>query len=305
MPLRFAKAGGRPAGAFEIYLSYRPIAAACSATSARSPLLLAIGLALLWAILYRIVARASRRLRRQADENYRLARYDPLTGLPNRTLFVEELAARRRRARRSDAGARGPADRPRALQRDQQHARRRAAATRSLREVGTPAADGCVERRRSPRASAATSTRCCARTTARTERARARAARGARARSRRPSCSRTAWRSTSRRASASRCSASTPTTPTCCSSGPTCALAHARSHGSRLEVYSPRMRALRRRAPEAARAGARRARESDEFTLHYQPKVDLQTAAHRRRRGARALAPPASSDCCRRIASSR
>ena len=88
VPLRFASRGP-PAGAFEIYLSYRPIAAAVSRDKRTIVILIAVGLALLWAILYRIVARASRRLRRQARENYRLARYDPLTGLPNRTRFIE------------------------------------------------------------------------------------------------------------------------------------------------------------------------------------------------------------------------
>ena len=44
-------------------------------------------------MLYRIVAQASRRLRRQARENYVLARYDSLTELPNRTLFRERAAA--------------------------------------------------------------------------------------------------------------------------------------------------------------------------------------------------------------------
>ena len=88
VPLRFA-ASGPPEGAFEIYLSYRPIAAAIATDKRTIALLVAIGLALLWAILYRIVARASRRLRRQARENYHLARYDQLTGLPNRTLFIE------------------------------------------------------------------------------------------------------------------------------------------------------------------------------------------------------------------------
>jgi diguanylate cyclase (GGDEF)-like protein len=90
VPLRF-RAGGPPAGAFEIYLSYKPVAAAVQRDKRMIAFLLAIGLALLWAVLYRIVARASRRLRRQADENYHLARYDQLTGLPNRTLFLEEV----------------------------------------------------------------------------------------------------------------------------------------------------------------------------------------------------------------------
>jgi diguanylate cyclase (GGDEF)-like protein len=96
VPLRFSSAG-RPAGAFEIYLSYRPLAAAIARDKRTIAMLLAIGLALLWAILYRIVARASRRLRRQSTENYRLARYDPLTGLGNRNLFTEQLARAARR----------------------------------------------------------------------------------------------------------------------------------------------------------------------------------------------------------------
>jgi diguanylate cyclase (GGDEF)-like protein len=96
VPLRFAPSGP-PAGAFEIYLSYHPIAVALTRNKRMIALLIAIGLGLLWSILYRIVARASRRLRQQADENDRLARYDQLTGLPNRTLFIEgiENAVRR------------------------------------------------------------------------------------------------------------------------------------------------------------------------------------------------------------------
>ncbi len=91
VPLRFVRSGP-PAGAFEIYLSYRPIAAAIAGEKRTIALLVFLGLALLWAILYRIVASASGRLRRQARENDRLARYDPLTGLPNRTLFHERVA---------------------------------------------------------------------------------------------------------------------------------------------------------------------------------------------------------------------
>jgi diguanylate cyclase (GGDEF)-like protein len=90
VPLRFA-GSGPPEGAFEIYLSYEPVAAAISRDKRMIAVLLSIGLALLWAALYRIVARASRRLRRQSEENYTLARHDQLTGLPNRTLFIERL----------------------------------------------------------------------------------------------------------------------------------------------------------------------------------------------------------------------
>ncbi|HEU0249868.1 MAG TPA: bifunctional diguanylate cyclase/phosphodiesterase [Solirubrobacteraceae bacterium] len=91
VPLRFDPSEP-PAGAFEIYLSYAPIAAAIGKDERTIALLVALGLALLWAILFRIVASASRRLSHQAEENYRLARFDQLTGLPNRTLFAEQLA---------------------------------------------------------------------------------------------------------------------------------------------------------------------------------------------------------------------
>jgi diguanylate cyclase (GGDEF)-like protein len=101
VPLRFASSGP-PEGAFEIYLSYRPVASALASDKRMIALLVAVGLALLWAILYRIVARASRRLRRQSRENYRLARYDQLTGLPNRTLFIERVTNAVRQERRQD-----------------------------------------------------------------------------------------------------------------------------------------------------------------------------------------------------------
>ncbi len=104
VPLRFA-ASGPPEGAFEIYLSYRPIAAAINGDNRTILLLVSIGLALLWAVLYRIVVRASRQLRRQAEENYSLARHDQLTGLPNRTMFIERVsdAVRREQPHRGAA----------------------------------------------------------------------------------------------------------------------------------------------------------------------------------------------------------
>ncbi len=96
VPLRFTRSGP-PAGVFEIYLSYRPLAASIAHDKRTIALLVFCGLALLWAILFRIVAGASRTLRRQARENSRLARYDGLTGLPNRTLFLENASAALRR----------------------------------------------------------------------------------------------------------------------------------------------------------------------------------------------------------------
>jgi diguanylate cyclase (GGDEF)-like protein len=100
VPLRFATSGP-PEGALEIYLSYRPIAAAVASEERTIALLVAIGLAMLWLVLFRIVARASRSLRHQARENHSLARYDQLTGLANRTLFIEDVteAARREHGR--------------------------------------------------------------------------------------------------------------------------------------------------------------------------------------------------------------
>jgi diguanylate cyclase (GGDEF)-like protein len=91
VPLRFA-ATERPVGAFEIYLSYRPIAATIARDERMVAIVVGVGLALLWASLFLVVARASRRLRRQSRENYALAHYDQLTGLPNRTLFRERIA---------------------------------------------------------------------------------------------------------------------------------------------------------------------------------------------------------------------
>jgi diguanylate cyclase (GGDEF)-like protein len=54
---------------------------------------LLIGLGLLWAALFRIVSRASRRLREHAAESRSMARHDGLTGLPNRLHFREAIDA--------------------------------------------------------------------------------------------------------------------------------------------------------------------------------------------------------------------
>jgi diguanylate cyclase (GGDEF)-like protein len=104
VPLRFG-AGAPPSGAFEIYLPYAPIAAAISHDTKRLYLILFAGLALLYAALFRIVAGASSTLRRQAAENKHQALHDALTGLPNRTLFHDRIAQAIRLARRDRSTA--------------------------------------------------------------------------------------------------------------------------------------------------------------------------------------------------------
>jgi diguanylate cyclase (GGDEF)-like protein len=80
---------GRAEGAFEIHLDYRPVAATVASDKRRLYVMLFAGLLLLYGILFRIVAGASGRLRRQAAENEYQARHDLLTGLPNRNTFYE------------------------------------------------------------------------------------------------------------------------------------------------------------------------------------------------------------------------
>jgi diguanylate cyclase (GGDEF)-like protein len=96
VPVRF---GDEHVGAFEIYVPWTPIADQIQTNTRRLLLVLVGGLVLLWAVLFRIVVGASRRIRRdrdelsrRADENRRLAMFDHLTGLPNRLLFFDRVS---------------------------------------------------------------------------------------------------------------------------------------------------------------------------------------------------------------------
>ncbi len=88
-------------GAFEIYLPYQPIAHTIAHDTQRLYLTLAIGLALLYLVLFRLVARASRDLRRQVATNRHQAMFDMLTNLPNRMLFTDRLDQVATQARRN------------------------------------------------------------------------------------------------------------------------------------------------------------------------------------------------------------
>ncbi len=158
-----------PLGAFEVYLPYTPLARTIQADTNRLYLILIVGLSLLYAIVFRVVARASRKLRTHGKEmSAHLERtkyeseHDPLTHLPNRTLFRSRAVDAIVAARRTGEQAALLSDRPRSVQGDQRHARsplRRPAAPGDRAAAGEdpPPVRLCS------RASAATSSASCCR----------------------------------------------------------------------------------------------------------------------------------------------
>ncbi len=90
VPLRFEGAA-LPVAALELSLPYGPIAAEITDATDRFYVALAVALLLLYLVLFRIVARASRSLREQVLANEHQALHDVLTGLANRALFHDRV----------------------------------------------------------------------------------------------------------------------------------------------------------------------------------------------------------------------
>ena len=90
----------RPAGVFEVYLPYAPVVSRIEVETERLIPVLLGGLLLLYLMLVPIVARASRALRRLAEESRHQALHDDLTGIANRRQLLGHLEHEIRRGRR-------------------------------------------------------------------------------------------------------------------------------------------------------------------------------------------------------------
>jgi diguanylate cyclase (GGDEF)-like protein len=111
VPLQYDGSDG-PDGAMELYLPYGPVAAAVREDVRTMTLVLAASLAVFYAVVFRLIASASKKLRRQtealktsADRDRHQATHDALTGLPNWVLMRDRLGQALAAASRSDGEA--------------------------------------------------------------------------------------------------------------------------------------------------------------------------------------------------------
>jgi diguanylate cyclase len=98
LPL-IAGVSGHRVGVLEIYLPYAPIRNDVNAGLSRLYRYLAVGLGLLYILLFAISFAVGRRLRKQVKLTQYVGEHDVLTDLPNRILFQSEAEAEIRRAR--------------------------------------------------------------------------------------------------------------------------------------------------------------------------------------------------------------